>query len=93
MSRLLAIIDAYRDAHGQPSEASVARAIGISPQALSSWRARGFKRPPDPETLRKLAALAGLDYETVVLPAALVDAKWVEDKGDDDGTLATNTAG
>ncbi len=80
MSRLIAIIDAYRDAHGQPSEASVARAIGLSPQAVSSWRSRGIKRPPDLDAMRKLAALAGVDYETVVLRAALLDSGWIEDR-------------
>jgi len=36
MSRLLAIIDAYKDAHGQPSDASLARAIGVKPQTLNA---------------------------------------------------------
>jgi len=34
MRRLLAIIDAYKDPHGQPSDASVACAIGVSPQPI-----------------------------------------------------------
>lgn len=79
MSRLLRIIDDWRDTHGQPSEASIARAIGLSPQAISSWRKRGFKRPPEPETLHRLAELTNLDYETVILRAALLDAGWIED--------------
>lgn len=95
MSRLIAIVDAYRDAHGQPSEASVARAIGLSPQAVSSWRSQGIKRPPDQQALRKLAALAGVDYESVVLKAALLDAGWIEDRGGDgdDGRSAAPMTG
>lgn len=76
MSELLRIIDDYRDAHGQPSDASVARAIGIAPQTLSSWRKRGISEPPAAETLRNLARLVGLPYEDYVLQAALVDAGW-----------------
>lgn len=79
MSRLVAIIDAYKDQHGQPSDSSVARAIGVKPQTLSSWRKRGLKEPPARESLRELARLTRLDYETVVLRAALIDAGWVED--------------
>lgn len=76
MSELLRIIDDYRDAHGQPSDASIARAIGIAPQTLSSWRKRGIKEPPEAATLRSLARLVGLPYEDHVLQAALVDAGW-----------------
>lgn len=84
MSHLLAIVDAYKDAHGQPSDSAVARAIGVKPQTLSSWRTRGIKEPPAREALRALARLTRLDYESVVLRAALLDAGWLED-GDGDG--------
>lgn len=91
MSRLVEIIDAYKDQHGQPSDSSVARAIGVKPQTLSSWRTRGLKEPPARESLRKLAALAGVDYEDVVLRAALVDAGWVDEQpADKDGTEPTS---
>lgn len=82
MSRLVAIIDAYKDQHGQPSDSSVARAIGVKPQTLSSWRKRGIKEPPAREALRELARLTRLDYESVVLRAALMDAGWIEEEGD-----------
>lgn len=78
MSELVKIIDEYRDRRGQPSDASIARAIGIAPQTLSSWRKRGIKDPPERETLRRLAALVGLPYETHVLTAALVDAGYID---------------
>lgn len=79
MSRLVTLIDNYRDKHGQPSEASIARAIGVAPQTISSWRTRGIKAPPDSATLRALAHLIGEDYVTVVLDAALHDAGWLAD--------------
>lgn len=78
MSELVRIIDDYRDSHGQPSDASIARAIGIAPQTLSSWRKRGIKEPPEPETMRALARLVGESYEEYVLPAALVDSGFLD---------------
>lgn len=86
MSRLVAIIDAYKEQHGQPSDSSIGRAIGVAPQTISSWRKRGIKEPPARETLRELARLTNLDYETVVLRAALIDAGWIEDVSDDADT-------
>lgn len=80
MSRLLDIIDDYKDSHGQPPDASIARAIGVSPQAISSWRKRGLKVPPRHESLRALARLTNLDYRTVVLRAALLDAGWEDEE-------------
>lgn len=79
MSRLLAIIDEYKDTHGAPSDSSIARAIGVKPQTISSWRKRGLKEPPDRDALRELARLAHLDYETVVLRAALLDSGWIDE--------------
>lgn len=88
MSRLVAIIDAYKDKHGQPSDSSIARAIGVKPQTVNSWRKRGIKEPPAREALRELARLTNLDYETQVLRAALLDAGWIEERGDGDGDAA-----
>ena len=76
VSELLRIIDDYKDRHGQPSDASIARAIGVAPQTISSWRKRGIKEPPAVETLKRMAAFMRLSYEDVVLQAALVDAGW-----------------
>lgn len=88
MSRLVAIIDAYKDQHGQPSDSAVARAIGVSSQTLSAWRKRGIKEPPDRDALRELARLTRRDYETDVLRAALLDAGWIDDRGDGDEQAA-----
>lgn len=80
MSRLVDLIDEYKDTHGAPSDSSIARAIGAKPQTVSSWRTRGIKEPPSPETLRKLATLLGVSYERVVLRAALLDAGWIAEE-------------
>lgn len=79
MSRLLAIIDEYKDAHGGPSDSSIARAIGVAPQTISSWRKRGIRQLPDRESLRALAALTHVDYATGIVPAVLFDAGYVTD--------------
>jgi transcriptional regulator with XRE-family HTH domain len=80
MTRLMALIETYRDEHGAPSYASIARSIGISSQALSAWKQRDLKEPPHPDTLRRLAEFISRDYETVVLRAALLDAGWVTEE-------------
>lgn len=94
MSELVALIDAYKDTHGAPSDSSIARAVGIKPQTLNSWRKRGIKVPPNVETLRTLARFIGVDYESVVLQAALRDAGWIssDTPGDDDTGLSSASA-
>lgn len=79
MSELVRLIDDYRDAHGQPSDASIARAIGVAPQTISSWRKRGIRELPNEATLHRLADLLRLDYQDYVLQVALYDAGWRED--------------
>jgi transcriptional regulator with XRE-family HTH domain len=76
MSRLVDLIDDYKDKHGQPSDASIARAVGIAPQTLNSWRKRGIRELPAAETLRRLAAFIGVGEE-VTFYAAGVDAGYV----------------
>lgn len=87
VSRLVAIIDDYRDRTGQPSDASIARAIGVARQTLSSWRRRGIRELPERDSLIALAHLTGRDYPTVVLRAALLDAGWITE--DDPPSLPT----
>lgn len=76
MSRLVALIDDYKDRHGQPSDASIARAVGIAPQTLNSWRKRGIRELPAAETLRRLATFLGIDDEDTFY-AAGVDAGYI----------------
>lgn len=89
MSRLVAIVDEYKDRTGQPSDASISRAIGVARQTVSSWRRRGIRDLPERDALVELARLVGRDYESVVLRAALLDAGWIEE---DTPTDATATA-
>jgi transcriptional regulator with XRE-family HTH domain len=76
MSRLVDLIDDYKDRHGQPSDASIARAVGIAPQTLNSWRKRGIRELPNAEALRQLAALLGVAAD-VTFYAAGVDAGYI----------------
>lgn len=98
MSRLVALIDDYRDRHGQPSDASIARAIGIAPQTLNSWRKRGIRELPNAETLRRLADFLSVDQE-VTFYAAGVDAGYIIEHVEgtppdsDTGLPATSTGG
>jgi len=77
MSKLIAMIDEWKDAHGRPSDSSIARAIGVAPQTISSWRTRGIRKLPETETLRSLAAFLHRDYATEVIPAAMNDAGYI----------------
>lgn len=67
VSELMKILDGYRDRHGQPSWASIARSIGVVPQTLDTWRHRGMKTyPRNLEPFRNLADLVGLDYKVII---------------------------
>ena len=58
-------------------DSSIARAIGVAPQTLSSWRTRGIKDPPSLTTLENLADFLSVDFESVVVPAVLTDMGWI----------------
>ena len=92
MSRLVELIDEYKDTHGAPSDSSIARAIGVKPQTISSWRRRGISDPPRPEALERLAEFIGCDYETVVLRAALLDAGWIKEDSTPQGETSSENA-
>ena len=79
MSRLVELIDDCKDRHGQPSDASIARAIGIAPQTLNSWRKRGIRELPAAETLRRLAGFLKVG-EDVTFYAAGVDAGYIRER-------------
>lgn len=85
MSYLLDLIDDYKDRHGQPSDASIARAIDVSPQTISAWRKRGIRDLPAAETLRKLAAFISVD-ERVTFDAAAIDAGYLRPPAEPDAT-------
>jgi transcriptional regulator with XRE-family HTH domain len=87
-SRLVDLIDDYKDRHGQPSDRSIARAIGVAPQTLSAWRKRGIRELPAAETLRRLASFIGVD-EKVTFYAAGVDAGYIVERYDD-GTTSSD---
>lgn len=87
---LMRLIDDWRDQHGQPSEASIARAIDVAPQTISSWRKRGIKEPPALDTLHRMADYMSLprDYvgSVVAYDIHLVDVMpepvgWRRDEG------------
>jgi transcriptional regulator with XRE-family HTH domain len=80
MSHLVKLIDDYKDTHGGPSDSSIARAIGVAPQTISSWRKRGIRQLPEQETLAALARLIGVDYNTGVMPAVLVDIGYMDEE-------------
>ena len=79
MSELIALIDQWKDAHGQPSDASIARAIGVAPQTLSSWRKRGFATRRPRRRVEAVAEFFGVPYEEYLLQAVLVDAGFRDD--------------
>lgn len=73
MSELVRLVDEYKDKHGQPPDASIARAIGVAPQTVSSWRKRGIRELPSDEALRRLAQLLRVPYQDYLLQVALYD--------------------
>lgn len=74
MSELFKIIDEWKDRNGGPSDASIARVIGVSDQTFNSWRKRGFRTTPrNLDPFRRLAAHVGLDYNDVIVQAIAVD--------------------
>lgn len=77
MGHLIRLIDHYRDNHGQPSEASIGRAIGVSGKTINAWRNRGVRQLPEKETLRALAEFLNVPYQTVLLAAA-ADAGYID---------------
>jgi transcriptional regulator with XRE-family HTH domain len=87
VSELVALIDDYRDRHGQPSEASISRAIGAAPQTVNSWRNRGIKEMPRPDLLQRLAEFLRVPLETVVLAAAR-DAGYLRPRSDGNANSA-----
>lgn len=72
MGELGRLIDEYQDGLTpfRPSDAAVARALGVSKSALSKWKRA--ESMPQPAHVRKLANLTGFRYNAV-LDAVLAD--------------------
>lgn len=80
-SRLVALIDRYRAAHGV-SESELARRIGVTRENLRKWRTRGTRRLPDHANLVATARVIGRPYREV-LSAALFDTGYLDGAADD----------
>lgn len=76
MTELYAIVQRHIDNYG-PSEAEVARRIGLSPQALNQWKNKGLRKLPSKQALTGLSRVTRTRYEDV-LDAALRDAGYLE---------------
>jgi transcriptional regulator with XRE-family HTH domain len=68
---LAALIRRIQDQRPELSQSEIARRVGISPSAVSSWvtRKRGTGRGPGRETLQKLAEVLGVPQQDVFAAA------------------------
>ena len=81
-AHLWAIIDEYADRQQyRPDMTQLSAALGISKQALSTWKAGGKR--PTAENLRAVARVTGVPY-LAVLSAVLRDTGYLIDGIDDD---------
>ncbi|MDF3285053.1 XRE family transcriptional regulator [Gordonia sp. N1V] len=71
--QVVGLIDRYKAAHPEVSDAAIARRVGVSPANLSQWRSKGVRGLLARSTLDALAATLGCPYREV-LDAALADA-------------------
>lgn len=74
-TRLVALIDTYKDRYGTP-DSVIAGRIGITKQNLSLWRRAGLRALPSRVNLEALAAAINTPYRTV-LDAALHDTGYL----------------
>lgn len=74
-SRLVELIDRYRNTHGV-SEAELARRLGVSRENLRKWRTKGLRRLPERTNLVAAARVIGRPYREV-LSAALFDTGYL----------------
>lgn len=90
MSELVRLITEWRHAHGDPSEASVSRAISPTKadNLVRAWRLRGLTKFPDPIVLEKLARHINVPVEVVVTAAAR-DVGILRPRESDSGGLDT----
>lgn len=80
MSQIRALIQRYRDGHGQVAEAAIARSAGIEPGTLNSWFRRGRTSiPAAPDLYRLTRAIEATWSE--MLDAALHDYGYLPEEG------------
>lgn len=75
-SRLVELLDRYRDAHGV-NESELARRIGVTRENLRKWRTNGVRRLPERANLAATARVIGRPYREV-LSAALFDTGYLD---------------
>lgn len=79
-SRLVDLIDWYKRAHPEVSDADIARGAGMTRANLSQWRSNGVRGWPARATLDALASTIGRPYREV-LAAALADTGYADISG------------
>ncbi|OBB06439.1 hypothetical protein A5731_16590 [Mycolicibacterium conceptionense] len=85
-SRLVDLIDWYKNAHPEVTDAEIARRAGVTRANLSQWRSNGVRGWPARATLDALAVTIGRPYREV-LDAVLADSGYA-DTGSSSGTAA-----
>lgn len=80
------LIDWYKNAHPEVTDAEIARRAGVTRANLSQWRSNGVRGWPARATLDALAVTIGRPYREV-LDAVLVDSGYA-DTGSNSGTAA-----
>lgn len=76
-SRLVELIDWYKNAHPDVTDAKLARRSGITRANLSQWRSNGVRGWPARATMDALAATIGRPYREV-LDAVLADTGYAD---------------
>lgn len=79
-SRLVDLIDWYKNAHPDVTDAELARRAGITRANLSQWRSNGVRGWPARATLDALAATIGRPYREL-LDAVLADTGYADTGG------------
>ncbi|CQD25150.1 helix-turn-helix domain-containing protein [Mycolicibacterium conceptionense] len=79
-SRLVDLIDWYKSAHPDVTDAEIARRAGVTRANLSQWRSNGVRGWPARATLDALAVTIGRPYREV-LDAVLADTGYADTSG------------
>jgi len=79
-SRLVDLIDWYKNAHPDVTDAEIARRAGVTRANLSQWRSNGVRGWPARATLDALAVTIGRPYREV-LDAVLADSGYADTSG------------